>query len=893
VEDLMGAQDSLNHADRAREDARRYLGEGRAVLPVHGKVPWDCARSAALDEWQMLRLTPTDLPTYFAGAVTGVGVLTGPRFGGLTDIDLDCDEALAAADVFLPQTRCVFGRPSKPQSHRIYVTDIGETTRFKDVNKARTTLVELRAAGAQTVFPRSLHESGEPVRFDEDGEPARVAGDVLRTSVAQLAATTLLARYWPRQPGSRHDLALALAGYLLRGGVAPETAAQILETAAGIAGDPERCDRGAAVRSTDKQLAADRKATGRPTLIALLGEPGTAIVEKLTEWLGLHPSRRLSDEDVAGHARQRPHARAEAPPPTDEDAPPPGREPGADDHEDHRGTQGNPWQQALSAPAFLREIEDTPEWLVEDVLIPAGITRVNSPRGLGKTNLGHAYAVTVARAGRRVLLFDRDNPKTEIRRRLRAWGADALDLLEILSREHAPALTDARAWKQYPIGKYDLIVIDSWDASTEGVGEQDSAKPSKAQAVLLDLAHRTNGPAVLVLANTTKAGEAGRGAGTLEDREEIVLELRDATGFTPSGRPDWWSELPDASRGSWADRAARRTQQDRLRLACVYSKFRVGVEPPPFVVEVDFTTSPWSLRLVTAEVVDAGEAAKQAATQQAADRATDAVAQLRAEIVGRARAGQEPYSKKTAALFLTVLGITWKRAYELIDQGIGTDWTLVELTTKRGKPMVLSPVGPPSSHSKSLTLGVPAAEGLAAPLFGTPAPSADVPNSLHENPCTAMGFERGAWEPAGVEIPPSRDGDSPISNGPTGRNRDESPPGEAPSDPYGPAPPATPCRTCGGDAWHRAGSGWTCATCHPLPTALPHPPGDSLGDQEPATLLSLAAQHGWGEIEYTPGHRVGGSEDRWKTFARGGLPEARRAALAVLERMANREGDAR
>jgi len=568
-------------------------------------------------------------------------------------------------------------------------------------------------------------------------------------------------------------------------------------------------------------------------------------------------------------------------------------EPEGDDDGEDRGTRDTPWTHTLSAPAFLAQMEDTPDWLIDGVLMPGAITRLNSPRGLGKTNLGHAWAVMAARAAHQVLLFDRDNPKAEIRRRLRAWGAAEIEHLHIISREHAPALTDARAWRQFPIGKYDLIVIDSWDASTEGVGEQDSAKPSKAQAVLLDLAHRANGPAILVLANTVKSGEAGRGAGTLEDREDIVCEVRDATGFTPTGQAEWWLGLPDASRGAWAARAARRVKQDRQRLAVTYSKCRVSPEREPFVAEVDFTTSPWSLRLVTAEVVAAGEAAKDATEQQAADRATDAMAKLRDEIVGRTHAGEEPYSKTTAARFLTVLGVTWKRAYVLIEQGIGTHWRLVELTTKRGKPMVLVPVESPSTHSKSPTSEEPAAEGLAAPLFVTPAPSTDVTNTLDGNACAAMGSERGDLQRAGVGIPPSRAADGPISNPPTGSNRDESPPRGVPADPYGPTPPATPCRTCGGDAWHRAGSGWTCGICHPIPTALPHPPGDSTPDHEPAALLALAAQHGWCEIEYTPGHRIGGSEVRWETFARGGLPEARRAALAVLEHLATLAGGAR
>ena len=52
---------------------------------------------------------------------SNVGVILGPRSGELVDIDLDCAEALALADLYLPATEAIFGRKSKPRSHRIYI----------------------------------------------------------------------------------------------------------------------------------------------------------------------------------------------------------------------------------------------------------------------------------------------------------------------------------------------------------------------------------------------------------------------------------------------------------------------------------------------------------------------------------------------------------------------------------------------------------------------------------------------------------------------------------------------------------------------------------------------------------------------------------------------------
>jgi hypothetical protein len=50
-----------------------------------------------------------------------VGLLLGPRSGEIVDVDLDCTEALALADLYLFKTGAVFGRATKPRSHRLYV----------------------------------------------------------------------------------------------------------------------------------------------------------------------------------------------------------------------------------------------------------------------------------------------------------------------------------------------------------------------------------------------------------------------------------------------------------------------------------------------------------------------------------------------------------------------------------------------------------------------------------------------------------------------------------------------------------------------------------------------------------------------------------------------------
>src|SRR5439155_12003605 len=192
------------------------------------------------------------------------------------------------------------------------------------------------------------------------------------------------------------------------------------------------------------------------------------------------------------------------------------------------------------------------------------------------THIALWLSVKQARRGLRVLLLDRDNSRREVKRRLHAWGAAETPTFHVMTRDEVPPLTHAAAWRTFPFADYDVVVIDSYDSSTEGVGEQDSGKPSRALAPMIDIAHRADGPAILLLGNTVKSDKHSRGSGVIEDRGDLVYEVRDATSFTPSGAKEWWIELPPGGREAWAERAMRRGQRDRIRLAFVNTKCRIG-----------------------------------------------------------------------------------------------------------------------------------------------------------------------------------------------------------------------------------------------------------------------------------------------------------------------------
>jgi hypothetical protein len=273
--------------------ARAYLERGFAPIPARhrSKIP-------TVKEWESLHLhmAPETLPQYFNGQPQNIGVALGAASGGLIDVDLDTPEALALADYFLPRTSCEFGHASKLRSHREFVADpLIETEQFKDVEKAtadeRTAmLVEIRSTGAQTIFPGSEHESGEPIEFTADGEPARVDGSVLRCCGLHLAIAALLVRHWPAK-GARHEAVLAAAGFLLRAGIDVAHVASILTHAARHA-DPS-ADLGIVrtdIVTTADKLTEDVATTGGGRLAELLRGDGAAVVRRLRQWLGVRRS---------------------------------------------------------------------------------------------------------------------------------------------------------------------------------------------------------------------------------------------------------------------------------------------------------------------------------------------------------------------------------------------------------------------------------------------------------------------------------------------------------------------------------------------------------------------------------------------------------------------------
>jgi hypothetical protein len=276
---------------------RGYCARGWCVIPIPYKE-----KRPLLHDWSRVRLDESALVEFFKDPRQNIGVLLGTPSGGLVDIDLDVPEAIALADAFLPDTPSRFGRSSKRASHRLYLTSAPlKTRKFQDVEKIGSSetamLVELRSTGAQTVFPASVHPSGEPIEWDSNGEPARVDGAQLLESVKYLAIAAFLGRHWPDQ-GTRHDAALAAAGLLLSAGLDEEIVCRIVVGAARVAKDEELRDRERAVRSTADSFRAHEVITGAPALKRLLRGDTGQVVDRLTVWLRDEPGIWPEPQDI-------------------------------------------------------------------------------------------------------------------------------------------------------------------------------------------------------------------------------------------------------------------------------------------------------------------------------------------------------------------------------------------------------------------------------------------------------------------------------------------------------------------------------------------------------------------------------------------------------------------
>jgi hypothetical protein len=244
------------------------------------------ARKRAIDdEWQNTTIPFENVVSWVAQG-GNVGIQVGEVSDWICGVDLDCKEAEQLAPRFLPET---LSSRKGNQAPSVYVYRSPELgfEKFKDLSG--DTIIDLKAsnngAGHMFVVEPSTHPDKGPYQWVGGFNPAAIAEvskEELRAAVGTLAVATLIARNLPET--GRHDLAMALAGYLLRNGTSAEAVKKMLLAAWEVKNAPRNGVRDIEdiVRDTKNKLDRNESATGGRTLEDLI--PG--LPSRIAKFLG-------------------------------------------------------------------------------------------------------------------------------------------------------------------------------------------------------------------------------------------------------------------------------------------------------------------------------------------------------------------------------------------------------------------------------------------------------------------------------------------------------------------------------------------------------------------------------------------------------------------------------
>jgi putative DNA primase/helicase len=222
----------------------------------------------------------------------GVGLQCGEVSGWLSVVDADWPEARKLAPTFLPETLRAAKGDEGPSHFFVRSVGLGHK-QFR--GRDNSVIIDLKAssngAGHQVVVEPSIHPTKGPYCFVGGYDPAAIAGvdkDEALKRVGMLASAALIARELPpareEGGGGRHDLALALCGYMLRNGESAGDVEEILAGAWEVRGASREAveDVRRSVRDTEGRLARDEPATGGRRLEELMA----GLPQKIADFLG-------------------------------------------------------------------------------------------------------------------------------------------------------------------------------------------------------------------------------------------------------------------------------------------------------------------------------------------------------------------------------------------------------------------------------------------------------------------------------------------------------------------------------------------------------------------------------------------------------------------------------
>jgi putative DNA primase/helicase len=254
---------------------RFYDNEGIKLVRLSNRT-----KKPVDEEWQRRTVPLEDLEDWVRNG-GDVGWQCGEASGWISAVDLDCEEARRLAPKFLPETLRGAKGQETPSQYFYRSPGLGYQ-KFSELGGPGE-LIALKASnngrGHQVAVAPSVHREKGPYHFVGGYNPAAVAvvdKDDLRKRVGMLAVAALIARQLPpareEGGGGRHDLALALVGYMLRNGEAAEDVETMLVGAWAVRKAPRDAleDVRRSVRDTAARLQRNEPATGGRRLEELM-----------------------------------------------------------------------------------------------------------------------------------------------------------------------------------------------------------------------------------------------------------------------------------------------------------------------------------------------------------------------------------------------------------------------------------------------------------------------------------------------------------------------------------------------------------------------------------------------------------------------------------------------
>ncbi len=412
-----------------------------------------------------------------------VGGKWGEPSGGICDVDLDTVLACRAGELALiegPRYR----RAGKRASHVLVRSHGAKTKKFIDPFTEKM-IVEIRSTGAQSVLPPSVHPSGERYEWEREGLPIIIDPPELETKVGEIAFAALAASLWL---GSRHDFALALAGYFVKRQVPLDRAERLIHFVVHAANDDEGDDRLRAVRDTYARFANGDEINANFSAFLKDEAAIKTFVKTLDSWLDIRRRRfRIHSE-----------------------------------------------QTLLSRPAAA--------FLVSGLLVQGSLIALVADPNVGKTFLANDLALSVAAGskewlGRKMhaagpVLYVIGEGLGRFKYRVLAWK-QAHSVNGVLPfhwiDEPVPLLDEdaAQAFiREVAPLRPALVIFDTLSRCLMGGNENSQEDMGKAVAVCDELRART-GCAVVLVHHTKKDGTVERGSTVLRGAADTLLMLKE------------------------------------------------------------------------------------------------------------------------------------------------------------------------------------------------------------------------------------------------------------------------------------------------------------------------------------------------------------------------------